>query len=135
MGVTPTTVRATTSDVLSILGSLSRLTHTAAPALTPADKRLEARGVISRAAAIALIVQSYNIPLATVPKTGPFKDVSAKNPYAAQIATAEKIGLVTGDNDPVSGDPKGTFRPNDPLSVPELHVLQRRLKRLKLDAK
>jgi hypothetical protein len=63
----------------------------------------------------------------------PFRDVPIDNPYAAAIATARKIGLITGDTSSLTGLPLGTFRPDAPLTNQELHVLERRMQRLHID--
>ncbi len=71
---------------------------------------------MTRGAVLQTLLEIMNIPIKEDPLT--FKDVSPYTPYAKAISTATALGIVNGDIGP-DGKPKGTFRPNDPVTRAE----------------
>ena len=55
-----------------------------------------------------------------------FSDVPAGQWYTSAVEYCRAIGVVTGDRD-ASGNPLGTFRPDDPVTREELAVMMQRL--------
>jgi|GEM_PF-5385647 len=65
----------------------------------------------SRAEAVSAIVSAFRVPSNERPV--PFSDVPATHPYASSIRDATNYGIV-------SGNPDGTFRPDQPLNRAEM---------------
>jgi hypothetical protein len=90
---------------------------------------LDVRRPATRGEVIQTIVEAFGFPLANPPS--PFRDVSAADPHAAAIATAQALGIVGGDADP-AGKPTGLFRPDAPVNraeVAKIVVLARKAAR------
>lgn len=66
----------------------------------------------TRAEVIQTVLESLRIPVEGTPSK--YSDVPADHDYAAAIATATKMGIVSGD------DNKDTFRPDDPVNRAEV---------------
>jgi len=67
----------------------------------------------SRGAVIQTILEAFETPM-TAKDTSMYSDVPADAPYAAAIATATKLGIVSGD------EGRTTFRPNTPINRAEV---------------
>jgi len=80
----------------------------------------------TRAEAIEILLNSLNIPVTPGPM--PFLDVTQNTQHAAAIATASRLGLLHGDQNP-NGSSRGTVRPNDPVNWSELTIILARMKR------
>ena len=69
--------------------------------------------------------QSTKVPSEYGTVTG-FSDVPAGQWYTSSVEYCRAIGVVTGDRD-ASGNPLGTFRPDDPVTREELAAIMQRL--------
>lgn len=83
---------------------------------------------VTRADAIVAILKQFNVPIDADARLK-FSDVDVDAKYAAALATAAKLGLITGyENE--DGTPTGKFGPENRLKSYELKILVRRLQRL-----
>jgi len=80
--------------------------------------KLNVHSSATRGAVIQTILEVMGIPTAAKTPSS-FKDVPHDHPYAPAIVVATTYGLVTGDLDS-SGNPLGTFRPDDPITRAEV---------------
>ncbi len=80
--------------------------------LTAFIDRLDANAQASRGAVIQTILEALGIPLTELSSS--FDDVRVNSPYAKAIATAEKLGIISGDAGTHS------FRPNAPINRAEV---------------
>lgn len=68
--------------------------------------------VVTRGAVIQTLLEALDIEI--VEAALPYEDVPADSPHAAAIATATRLGIVSGD------DGLGTFRPDQPVNRAEV---------------
>jgi hypothetical protein len=80
-------------------------------------RSLDVRQTATRGQVVQTIVEAFGLPPATAP--APFRDVPPSHPYAAAIAAAQTLGIVSGDIDP-AGRLVGVFRPDAPINRAEV---------------
>lgn len=76
----------------------------------------DGHGIADRGAVIQTILESLDIPIDGGDL--PYVDVPASHPYVAAIATATRLGIVSGDD--VEPGAARTFRPNDAINRAEV---------------
>ncbi len=77
------------------------------------DKNAQA----TRGQVVQALLEALHVDLTE--KASSFSDVRLSSPYAAAIATAEKLGIISGDTGK-NGKPTGTFRPDAPINRAEV---------------
>lgn len=78
---------------------------------------LDVRQPATRGQVIQTILEAFGIPMER--KMPALRDVPATHPYAAAIATAQALGIVSGDTD-AAGRLTGLFRPDAPINRAEV---------------
>ncbi len=74
--------------------------------------RTDGNALATRGAVVMTLLEAMDFPIAK--GTIPYSDVAADSKYAAAIATATQLGIVSGD------DGKTTFRPDAPVNRAEV---------------
>jgi hypothetical protein len=129
--------RATTAPAIpletnDIVNAVKQLVPTGSPsaqsrAIDRLESTLSREETVTRAQAVRILLQSAGIPIES--GSVPFRDVAPNAPDRDALATAARLGLMTGDRN-ADGSSRGTVRPNDPITKAEFSTILQRIQRV-----